>query len=53
MFYGIHEFGMTREQVLTYPYGEFIDLISCLSVYNGGAEEKDKLSFDEVLARLI
>jgi len=43
---------MTREQVLTYPYGEFIDLISCLSVYNGGAEEKNKLSFDEVLARM-
>ena len=52
LFYGIHEFGMTREQVLTYPYGEFIDLISCLSIYNGGAEEKNKLSFDEVLARM-
>lgn len=48
----MHEFGMTRDQVLTYPYGEFLDLISCLSIYTGGLEEKEKLSFDEVLARL-
>ena len=44
---------MTREQVLRHPYGEFLDLISCLSVYTGGAEEKQKMSFDEALRRLI
>lgn len=43
---------MTREQVLTYPYGEFVDLISCLSVYTGTAEEKQKLNFDDVLRLL-
>ena len=28
-------------------YGEMLDMIACLSIYNGGAEEKDRMSFDE------
>ncbi len=33
-------------------FGEFLDLISCLAIYNGGAEEKEtgKRSFDEMMA---
>lgn len=50
MFYGLHEFHMTRDQVLNYPYGEFIDLISCLSIFNGNAEEKDHLTFREMIS---
>lgn len=41
---------MTRDQVMNYPYGEFIDLISCLAVFNGTAEEKDRLTFRELIS---
>lgn len=30
-------------------YGEMLDLIACLAIFNGAAEEKRKLSFDEML----
>lgn len=45
--------GMSREEVNNTRYGEMIDLINCLSVYNGGAEvkkTKKKWSFEEVMA---
>jgi len=45
--------GMNRQEVLNSPYGEFMDLISCLSVYNGNAEvvEKKKAkTFDDVMS---
>ena len=44
--------GMNRQEVLNSPYGEFVDLISCLSVYNGNAEvveKKKPKTFDEVI----
>lgn len=42
---------MTRQETMLTPYGEMLDLISCLAIYNGGAKEKDrKLSFDEFFA---
>lgn len=32
-------------------YGELLDLINCLSIHEGGAEQKKKkMTFDEVLA---
>lgn len=50
LFYGMHLFHMTRQEVLNTRYGEFVDLLSCLAVYNGAAKEKPKkLSFDEAL----
>lgn len=31
-------------------YGEMLDLINCLAIHEGGAEQKKKMTFDEVLA---
>ncbi len=49
IFYGMHEFGMTRNQVLRSRYGNMLDLISCLAVFNGTADEKKKMTFDDVM----
>lgn len=43
---------MGRQEILTTRYGEMLDLISCLAIYNGVAEPGEtrrKLSFDETL----
>ncbi len=46
----MHLFHMTRQEILNTRYGEFMDLLSCLAVYNGAAKEKPKkLSFDDAL----
>ena len=34
---------------MTTIYGEFMDLISCLSIYNGADQKKKKADFDEVI----
>lgn len=42
---------MSRQEVMSTRYGEMLDLISCLSIYNGGAEykaPKRKLSWEEM-----
>lgn len=44
---------MNRAEIDHTRFGEMIDMISCLSVYNGAAVEKEKKkkwSFDEVMA---
>lgn len=49
MFYG-RQMGMTRDEILNMKWGEFLDQMSCWSVYNGNAEIKEKKrSFFEVL----
>lgn len=48
IFYG-HMLNMTKQETLCTRYGEMNDLISCLAIYNGRAEEKKKMSFDEAL----
>ena len=40
LFYG-YQIGMTRQEVLSTSYGEMQDLLSCLSVYQGTAEQVD------------
>ena len=41
---------MGKEEILCTPIGEMLDMISCLSIYEGGAKQKPpKLSFDEIL----
>ena len=40
---------MNRQETLETRFGEMLDLISCLAVYNGGAEEKRLLSFEEAM----
>lgn len=31
---------MNRQEVMWYPYGEFTDLLACLSIYEGNAKPK-------------
>lgn len=42
---------MTRREILATRYGEMLDLISCLAIYNGAepAPHNKKLSFLETL----
>ncbi|MBQ6398439.1 MAG: hypothetical protein IJI06_09890 [Oscillospiraceae bacterium] len=42
---------MGRQEILATRYGEMLDLIACLSIYNGAepGETRRKLSFDETL----
>ena len=52
VFYG-HMMHMTRDEVLCTRYGEMLDMIDCLSIYNGGAEPKRKAkvyTYDEAIA---
>lgn len=44
---------MNKQDVLLTRYGEMLDMIDCLSIYNGVAEVKRKpviLSYDEAIA---
>ena len=41
---------MTEEAVRDTSYGMMCDLIACLSIYKGGAEQKEqKKTYDEVM----
>lgn len=41
---------MNEQEVMMSGVGEMLDMISCLSVYNGGAEvAKKKLTYDEIM----
>lgn len=36
---------MNRQEVFWYPYGEFLDLLACLSIYEGTAKPKKKREY--------
>lgn len=41
---------MSRQETLNTLYGEMLDMISCLAVYNGTAvPKKEKLSFEDAI----
>lgn len=43
---------MSKEEILCTPIGEMLDMLSCLSIYEGGATEKlpkPKMSMIEFL----
>ena len=41
---------MNRQETLSTRFGEMMDMISCLAIFNGGAEPgKKKMTFDEVM----
>lgn len=43
---------MERQDVLNYKFGEFEDLMSCLDIYNGNAEQvtkKKPQTFEEIM----
>lgn len=42
---------MSRTEVLLTKVGEMMDMIACLSIYNGAAEPKErKKTYDEVMS---
>lgn len=49
-FYSL-QLGMSRLEIFDLPYGRTMDLIACLSIFNGGAEQKvkKKLTYDEAM----
>lgn len=52
IFYGTL-LNMERQDVLNYKFGEFEDLMSCLDIYNGNAEQvtkKKPQTFDEIMS---
>lgn len=50
VFYG-RMLNMTRREIMATRYGDMLDLISCLAIYNGAepGETRRKLTFDETL----
>lgn len=43
---------MTRQEILVTPFGEMMDMISCLAIYEGLArpkKKKHKWSYDEAI----
>jgi len=41
---------MSKKEILITPIGEMFDMISCLSIYEGGAKpKKPKISVQELL----
>lgn len=43
---------MQRQEILNTRYGEMIDMITCLAIYNGRAEEKPEkkhYKFEEII----
>lgn len=51
MFYG-YQIGMARQDILCCVYGTFIDMISCLAIFNGRLKQKrkaKKMSFEEAI----
>lgn len=43
---------MSRQETVNTTFGEFMDLISCLAIFNGAEPEAEKhdMTFDEILA---
>ena len=41
---------MSKEEILCTPIGEMLDMLSCLSIYEGGAKQKaPKMSMEDFL----
>lgn len=40
---------MTIPEIMSTPFGEMLDMISCLAIYNGAEEAKPKLSHAEIM----
>lgn len=48
LFYG-RRCGMSTQEIMNTTYGEMVDMISCLSIYEGGAEQKIRMSYEDVM----
>ena len=46
-----HQLNMSRAETMNTRYGEFMDLLDCMAIENGGAEPKEqKMTMEQVLA---
>lgn len=41
---------MSRQEIMATDYGEFMDMIACLQIYEGNAVQKKIWTYDEVIA---
>lgn len=49
LFYG-RKCGMSKQEIMVTTFGELNDMISCLSIYEGGADpEPPKLTYEQVM----
>lgn len=49
LFYG-RRCGMQTREIMITTYGEMADMISCLSIYEGGAEPAEpELSYEDIM----
>lgn len=49
LFYG-RKCGMCKQEIMVTTFGELNDMISCLSIYEGGAEPAaPKLTYDQIM----
>ena len=49
LFYG-RKCGMSKQEIMVTTFGELNDMISCLSIYEGGAEPAaPKLTYDQIM----
>lgn len=49
IFYGL-KLGMSKQETMNCPYGLFMDLLTCLSIYEGNMKPKRlPMSMDEFL----
>lgn len=49
LYYG-RKCGMTKQEIMTTSLGEMSDMISCISIFEGGAEPATpKKSYDEIM----
>ena len=51
LFYG-RKIGMSKREILCTPIGEMYDMLSCLSIYEGGAKQKNarKIRMEDFLS---
>lgn len=40
---------MTPMEVMATRYGEMLDMISCMAIYNGAEPKAEKMSFEDAL----
>lgn len=40
---------MSAPEVMGTRYGEMLDMIACMAIYNGAKPKAEKLSFDEAM----
>lgn len=40
---------MKAQEIMDTPFGEMLDMISCLAIYGGAEEKQPKMSWEDVM----